>query len=98
MQIHIFVSILLFGNVLCGQVAEKQRVQNRPEHASVGAVHEGGKTARGKREVRPAKSSLINRAAKGAVRVAGWLLHADQSTPDLQDESRKTTARQAKRR
>lgn len=98
MRLLIYVSMLLFEDVLTGNVVEEQDVKERPEHASVAAVHERGQRTGAKREVRPSKRSRISGAAKGAVRAAGWLLNADQSTPDVQSDSQRTTSRQAKRR
>ena len=92
MRLLIYASILLFATVQHGGATDDQSVRVRATEPSVVTVHERRQDRR-KSNVSGAVRARAAQAARGAIRLAGWLLNADDDVPRRKERAREEAGR-----
>ena len=92
MKLLIYASILLFAPVQHAEATDQQTVRVRATQPSVVTVHEPAQDRR-KGKIRRAVRARATQAARGAVRLTGWLLNTDDHIPQDQERAREAAGR-----
>ena len=97
MRVLLYASILVFAHVQWGAATDEQNVRVRATQPTVVDVHEPRQAPR-KSKVKQRVRAGAMQAAKGGVRLAGWLLNTDDDVAADKDRKKESSARKTKLR